>query len=79
MLRQGKEVKPLSGNTGEKEREDEGSWEFVPAKVPNGISLRNFGIQVVSSFFSSAVFLFSMLFSLFVFPFFFSFSVWMEG
>ena len=23
-------------------------WEFVPAKVPDGISLRNFGIQVVS-------------------------------
>ncbi|KAG6838432.1 hypothetical protein C0991_011683 [Blastosporella zonata] len=21
-------------------------WEFVPAKVPDGISLRNFGIQV---------------------------------
>jgi dual specificity MAP kinase phosphatase len=30
-----------------KEKE-EGSWEFVPAKVPDGISLRNFGIQVVS-------------------------------
>ena len=27
-------------------------WEFVPAKVPDGISLRNFGIQVVSVFFS---------------------------
>lgn len=25
-------------------------WEFVPAKVPEGISLRNFGIQVVSVF-----------------------------
>ena len=25
-------------------------WEFVPAKVPDGISLRNFGIQVVSVF-----------------------------
>ena len=27
-----------------------GKWEFVPAKVPDGISLRNFGIQVVSVF-----------------------------
>ena len=25
-------------------------WEFVPTKVPDGISLRNFGIQVVSFF-----------------------------
>jgi dual specificity MAP kinase phosphatase len=25
-------------------------WEFVPARVPDGISLRNFGIQVVSFF-----------------------------
>ena len=25
-----------------------GEWEFLPAKVPDGISLRNFGIQVVS-------------------------------
>lgn len=31
-----------------KDGEEEGSWEFVPAKVPDGISLRNFGIQVVS-------------------------------
>ncbi|KIM40666.1 hypothetical protein M413DRAFT_28455 [Hebeloma cylindrosporum] len=54
MLQKGNEVKVL-GSVGEekdkekekeKEREDEGSWEFVPAKVPNGISLRNFGIQV---------------------------------
>ena len=29
--------------------ESEGEWEFVPARVPDGISLRNFGIQVVSS------------------------------
>ena len=29
--------------------ENEGEWEFVPARVPDGISLRNFGIQVVSS------------------------------
>jgi hypothetical protein len=27
---------------------EEGSWEFAPARVPDGISLRNFGIQVVS-------------------------------
>lgn len=31
-------------------KEDEG-WEFVPARVPDGISLRNFGIQVVSFLF----------------------------
>lgn len=35
-----------------KENVKEGdTWEFVPARVPNGISLRNFGIQVVSFFF----------------------------
>ena len=28
--------------------EEEEGWEFVPARVPDGISLRNFGIQVVS-------------------------------
>lgn len=28
-------------------------WEFVPTRVPDGISLRNFGIQVVSNNFSS--------------------------
>lgn len=26
---------------------DTSDWEFVPARVPDGISLRNFGIQVV--------------------------------
>ncbi|THV06302.1 hypothetical protein K435DRAFT_645520 [Dendrothele bispora CBS 962.96] len=26
--------------------DDEGGWEFLPLKVPEGISLRNFGIQV---------------------------------
>lgn len=26
----------------------EDQWEFIPIKVPEGISLRNFGIQVVS-------------------------------
>lgn len=29
-------------------RNEQSKWEFVPAKVPDGISLRNFGIQVVS-------------------------------
>jgi len=29
----------------------DGVWEFVPLKVPDGISLRNFGIQVVSRFY----------------------------
>ncbi|KDR75977.1 hypothetical protein GALMADRAFT_456206 [Galerina marginata CBS 339.88] len=29
----------------DRDREEEG-WEFVPARVPDGISLRNFGIQV---------------------------------
>ncbi|KAJ7157602.1 hypothetical protein C8R43DRAFT_997109 [Mycena crocata] len=28
------------------EEEDEDGWEFRPARVPDGISLRNFGIQV---------------------------------
>lgn len=27
--------------------DNEDSWEFVPARIPDGISLRNFGIQVV--------------------------------
>ena len=78
VVQQGNEVKVLSGQEGE--REDEGSWEFVPAKVPNGISLRNFGIQVVSFFFFLflVVFffsfvLFSFSFSLFFFFFFFLF------
>jgi len=31
-----------------RQEEDEG-WEFVPARVPDGISLRNFGVQVVST------------------------------
>lgn len=66
-MQQGNEVK---GNAREekekeKEREDEGSWEFVPAKVPNGISLRNFGIQVVSAFFFLSFLWFSFFFSSF--------------
>ena len=70
-MQQGNEVKVLSGNAREekeKEREDEGGWEFVPAKVPNGISLRNFGIQVVSLF-SAGFFRFWSFFIL-VFSFF---------
>lgn len=42
---------PAHLEEGEEEEED-GEWEFVPARVPDGISLRNFGIQVVSVFFS---------------------------
>lgn len=30
-----------------KSRNGEFDWEFTPVKVPDGISLRNFGIQVV--------------------------------
>jgi hypothetical protein len=38
---------------GGNEAEDEdGDWEFVPLLVPEGISLRNFGIQVVSVHFA---------------------------
>lgn len=32
------------------DEEDDGSdgeWEFIPPRIPDGISLRNFGIQVV--------------------------------
>ncbi|KJA16448.1 hypothetical protein HYPSUDRAFT_293082 [Hypholoma sublateritium FD-334 SS-4] len=36
-------------------KEDEG-WEFVPARVPDGISLRNFGIQVSTQTERSATF-----------------------
>jgi len=50
-VQQGNDMKGNAREEKEKEKEDEGSWEFVPAKVPNGISLRNFGIQVVSVFF----------------------------
>jgi len=42
-----KEEKDEEKKPAVKEKE-EGSWEFVPAKIPDGISLRNFGIQVVS-------------------------------
>jgi len=28
--------------------DEDDDWEFVPLVVPDGISLRNFGIQVVS-------------------------------
>jgi len=82
VVQQGNGVKVLSGHVREEGgREDEGSWEFVPAKVPNGISLRNFGIQVVSFsffyclFFGRFLFLFSsflvFLFLFFLFFFFF--------
>jgi len=80
MLRRGNEVKVLSNGGGqEKEREDDASWEFVPARVPNGISLRNFGIQVVSCFSSSSCFrllffLHPFLIFSFLFPFFFFYS-----
>lgn len=41
-----------NGSNGPREDEEMSSWtwEFVPTKVPDGISLRNFGIQVVSGF-----------------------------
>ena len=51
-------------------------WEFVPAKVPDGISLRNFGIQVVSVFpflercFSTFRCLFTFFFLFFSLPLF---------
>ncbi|KAG6835331.1 hypothetical protein H0H93_002598 [Arthromyces matolae] len=38
-------VRPVPMDTDAKESQA-GGWEFVPAKVPDGISLRNFGIQV---------------------------------
>jgi len=43
----GKSEEREKGKTKEKE---EDLWEFVPARVPDGISLRNFGIQVVRIF-----------------------------
>lgn len=54
LLRRVRVVRP-DGNTSPSnghQRNEHGTskWEFVPAKVPDGISLRNFGIQVVSSF-----------------------------
>ncbi|RDB29569.1 hypothetical protein Hypma_014898 [Hypsizygus marmoreus] len=35
-----------AGNADNDDDDDDGQWEFVPARVPDGISLRNFGIQV---------------------------------
>ncbi|KAJ3755031.1 hypothetical protein EV360DRAFT_50528 [Lentinula raphanica] len=44
------DAKPLSDDTGNGDHagdhNDDGEWEFVPLHVPEGISLRNFGIQV---------------------------------
>ena len=58
LLRRVRTPKPdpdtlLSEQGQEQKRRNEttSKWEFVPAKVPDGISLRNFGIQVVSVFF----------------------------
>ena len=50
LLRRVRVEKP-DGDTCSQQRR----WEFVPAKVPDGISLRNFGIQVVSRFFPLGV------------------------
>ncbi|KAF7374305.1 hypothetical protein MSAN_00313700 [Mycena sanguinolenta] len=41
----GKEKSENEKEKEEREKED-GEWEFRPARVPDGISLRNFGIQV---------------------------------
>lgn len=35
-------------NSDDDEENSDGEWEFIPLYVPDGISLRNFGIQVVS-------------------------------
>ena len=47
LLRRVRVERPDSDTSASQQRK----WEFVPAKVPDGISLRNFGIQVVSCFF----------------------------
>ncbi|KAJ7081890.1 hypothetical protein B0H15DRAFT_853971 [Mycena belliarum] len=39
-------AKPAAGHSGDSQDEEDGEWEFRPARVPDGISLRNFGIQV---------------------------------
>ena len=44
LLRRVRVERPDSDTSASQQRK----WEFVPAKVPDGISLRNFGIQVVS-------------------------------
>src|SRR6266576_1310380 len=41
--------KSRSERRDDSDSESEGEWEFVPARVPDGISLRNFGILGVSS------------------------------
>ncbi|PPQ92589.1 hypothetical protein CVT25_007281 [Psilocybe cyanescens] len=41
-----KKSQGVDGEEEEEEEEEERGWEFVPARVPDGISLRNFGIQV---------------------------------
>ena len=46
LLRKVRVERPDSNTSVSQQRK----WEFVPAKVPDGISLRNFGIQVVSVF-----------------------------
>ncbi|KAG6856272.1 hypothetical protein H0H87_005957 [Tephrocybe sp. NHM501043] len=39
-------LRPVQPNPTPAEAQGTDGWEFVPAKVPDGISLRNFGIQV---------------------------------
>ena len=80
LLRRVRVERPDSDTSASQQRK----WEFVPAKVPDGISLRNFGIQVVSVFlFSRDVSLRSVLtcpyFSFFFsfFSFFFFWLVWL--
>ncbi|KAF8181270.1 hypothetical protein BJ912DRAFT_612758 [Pholiota molesta] len=41
-----KRTASMGGGGGKKEGRKDEDWEFVPARVPDGISLRNFGIQV---------------------------------
>ena len=74
------DAKPSKDKGDPKEKGKE-RWEFVPTRVPDGISLRNFGIQVVSflSYFSSFRFFFLFHFWLMVLYFGFWFGVCVIG
>jgi dual specificity MAP kinase phosphatase len=58
-----KDTKHSRTGAGPDAGEIENEWEFVPARVPDGISLRSFGIQVVSLTFSLCTVLSSCTFS----------------